>query len=212
MAYQSLFNIDKPYFTTEDVAQTLGISGASAAVLCSRYVKQGLLVRFKKGMYARKETLPNLRPTDLFSIANFLQVPSYISLTTALAYYGITTQLQRDFIESIAIKRTVAFDRGALHFRYTRIKPELYSGFTKDQGAFVALPEKALLDASYLASLGRYNLDTSALNLEKLDKKRLYEMARRFPDAVIKQIKSTDPPAKVLYGGQVTQTCPPRAG
>jgi len=188
MAYQALFTIDKPYFTTEDVAQVLGISAASAAVLCSRYVKQGLLVRLKRGVYTRKETLPNLRGTDLFSIANFLQIPSYVSLTTALAYYGITTQLQRDFVESISIKRTVAFDSGGLHFRYTRIKPELYTGFTKDRGAFVALPEKAFLDASYLASLGRYTLDTSALDLEKLDKKRLVEMARPFPATLLKKI------------------------
>lgn len=192
MAYQALFKIEKPYFMIDDVAQALGISTASAAVLCSRYVKQGLLVRLKKGVYARKESLPNLRPSDLFSIANFLQVPSYVSLTTALSYYGVTTQLQRNFIESISIKRTLAFDRGALHFRYTRIKEELYSGFVKDQGSFVALPEKALLDACYLASLGRYSLDTSALDLEKLDRKRLIEMARPFPAALIKGILSAD--------------------
>jgi hypothetical protein len=184
MAYQALFKIDKPYFTTEDVARTLRISAASAAVLCSRYAKQDLLVRLKKGVYARKETLPTLGWEDLFRIANLLQVPSYISLTTALAYYGITTQVQRGFIESISVKRTIVFDKEGLHFRYTRIKPELYGGFTREQGAFVALPEKALLDASYLASLGRYSLDTSALGLEKLDKKRLFEMAQHFPGAV----------------------------
>jgi hypothetical protein len=189
MAYRTLLNIDKPYFTTEDVAQALAISAASAAVLCSRYVKQGLLVRLKRGVYAGKEALVTLGQADLFRIANFLQVPSYISLTTALAYYGITTQVQRDFIESISVKRTVAFDRGGLHFRYTRIKPELYSGFTKEQGAFVALPEKALLDASYLASLGRYGLDKSALDLQKLDGKRLFELARQFPAAVRKHIE-----------------------
>ena len=192
MAYQALFNIDKTSFTTEDVAQALSISDASAAVLCSRYVKQGLLVRLKRGVYARKETLSTLGQAELFRIANFLQVPSYISLTTALGYYGITTQVQRDFIESISIKRTVTFDRMGLHFRYTRIKPEFYGGFTKEQGAFVALPEKALLDASYLASLGRYRLDKSALDLEKLDKERLFEMARPFPSALVKQILSAD--------------------
>jgi hypothetical protein len=58
MAYQALFNMNKPYFTTEDVAQALGTSAASAAVLCSRYIKQGLLVRLKKGVYARKEVAP----------------------------------------------------------------------------------------------------------------------------------------------------------
>jgi hypothetical protein len=188
MAYEALFKIDEPFFTTEAVARTLGISAASAAVLCSRYVKQDLLVRLKKGVYARKETLPNLGPEDLFRIANLLQVPSYISLTTALAYYGITTQVQRGFIESISVKRTIVFDKGGLHFGYTRIKPELYGGFTRERGAFVALPEKALLDASYLASLGRYGLDTSALGLEKLDKKRLFDMAQHFPGAVVKYI------------------------
>ena len=192
MAYQALFSIDKPYFTTEDVTQTLGISEGSAAVLCGRYVKQGLLVRLKKGLYVRKGNLRNLRQTDLFSIANFLQVPSYVSLTTALAYHGITTQLQRDFIESISIKRTVVFEGEGWHFRYTRIKPEFYGGFTKEEGAFVALPEKALLDALYLASLGRYSLDRSALDLDKLDKNRLLEMARPFPGALLEEILSAD--------------------
>jgi Transcriptional regulator, AbiEi antitoxin len=189
MAYEALFKIDKPYFTTEDVARTLSISASSAAVLCSRYAKQDLLVRLKKGLYARKETLPALGWEDLFRIANLLQVPSYVSLTTALAYHGITTQVQRGFIESISIKRTVVFDKGGLHFRYTRIKPELYGGFTRERGAFIALPEKALLDASYLASLGRYGLDTSALGLEKLDRKGLFEMARQFPGAVARFIE-----------------------
>ena len=189
MAYQALFSITKPFFTTEDIAQALGTSSASAAVLCSRYVKQGLLVRLKRGVYARKETLPNLGPGNLFRIANYLQVPSYISLTTALVYYGLTTQIQREFIESISIKRTVTFEGGGLHFRYTRMKPELYGGFTKEQGAFVALPEKALLDAAYLASLGRYRLDTSALDLEKLDEKRLFELKQHFPEAAVKYIE-----------------------
>ena len=42
-----------------------------------------------------------------FIIANIYQVPSYISLMTALDYYEITTQMQRDFIESVILKRTV---------------------------------------------------------------------------------------------------------
>lgn len=189
MAYQALFSIDKPFLTTEDVSRTLGIGIASSAVVCSRYAKQGLLVRLKKGVYVRKETLPTLRQAQLFQIANFLQVPSYISLTTALAHHGISTQVQRDFVESISVKRTVTFKKAGLHFRYTRIKAELYSGFTKVGGVFVALPEKALLDALYLSSLGRYRLDTSALDTQKLDEQRLFEMARRFPAKTGKNIE-----------------------
>ena len=41
----------KPYFTLGDVAQNFSLQLASARVLCSRYVQQGLLVRFKNNIY-----------------------------------------------------------------------------------------------------------------------------------------------------------------
>ena len=44
---------------------------------------------------------------DFFKISNILQVPSYISLMTALSYYEITTQVQREVIESVCVKRTL---------------------------------------------------------------------------------------------------------
>lgn len=110
MIYQELLKIQKPFFSLEDVAYALGLQPASAAVLCSRYVKKGLLTRLKRGVYVRTEQLAHLGQMDLFRIANFLQVPSYISLMTALSYYGITTQVQRGFFESISMKRTKTFE------------------------------------------------------------------------------------------------------
>ena len=177
MDYQRLLEIDKLPFSLEDIADLLGIRRTSAAVLCARYVKKGLLTRLKRDLYVRTEALAHLGPLDLYRIANLLQVPSYVSLMTALSHYGVSTQIQRGFIESIAVKRTKAFDRGGISFRYMRISPELYGGFIREQEAFIASPEKALLDSVYLASMGRYPLDTASLDMSKLDRKKLIRLS-----------------------------------
>lgn len=181
MIYQELLKIQKTFFSLEDVANTLGLEPASAAVLCGRYVKKGLLTRLKRGLYTRTEQLAHLGQMDLFRIANFLQVPSYISLMTALSYHGVTTQMQRGFFESISIKRTRRFEVGQFVFHYTKISPDLYRGFEKREGVFIALPEKALLDSFYLASLGRYSLDLSSLDLTKVKEEVLAELCLCFP-------------------------------
>jgi predicted transcriptional regulator of viral defense system len=184
MSYYQLLKIEKPFFSLDDVAYALGIQPASAAVLCSRYVKKGLLVRLKRGLYARTEQLRNFGQQDLFRLANFLQVPSYISLTTALSYHGLTTQVQRGFFESISLKRTRKFEVGQFTFLYSKISLDLYKGFERVEDVFIALPEKALLDSLYLASLGRYSLDTSALDLTKVNGEVLENLSSLFPSRV----------------------------
>jgi predicted transcriptional regulator of viral defense system len=184
MSYYQLLKIQKPFFSLDDVAYTLGIQPGSAAVLCSRYVKKGLLVRLKRGLYARTEQLRNYGQQDLFRLANFLQVPSYISLTTALSYHGLTTQVQRGFFESISLKRTRKFEVGQFTFLYSKISLDLYKGFERVEDVFIALPEKALLDSLYLASLGRYSLDTSALDLTKVNGEVLENLSLLFPSRV----------------------------
>lgn len=190
MTYQELLKISKPFFSLEDVAYTLGLQPASAAVLCSRYVKKGLLTRLKRGLYVRTEHLAHLSRIDLFGIANFLQVPSYVSLLSALSYHGITTQVQRGFFESISMKRTRSFEVGQFVFQYTKISPDLYMGFEKVEGVFIALPEKALLDSFYLASLGRYSLDISSLDPAKIDGAALAKLSLIFPSRTKKYMKS----------------------
>ncbi len=181
MDYQRLLEIEKLYFSHEDVADLLQIKRESAAVLCARYVKKGLLTRLKRDLYVRTEALAHLGTMDLFRIANLLQVPSYVSLMTSLSHYGVTTQVQRGFVESVCMKRTKTFERGGITFRYVKVTGALYGGCAKDQGAFIALPEKALIDALYLASMGRYALDVASLDLNKLDRKTLIRLAAHHP-------------------------------
>ena len=118
---------------------------------------------------------------EKFQSANLLQVPSYISLTTALEYYEITTQIQRNYIECISIRRSFSKIINGLTVRFSKVSELLYFGFEKKNNVYIAQPEKALIDAVYLTSLGRYSLDISAISENKFDSKILTQMVAAYP-------------------------------
>ncbi len=181
MKLKELNRIEKLYFGYEEIARVFGISPASAKVTASRYVRQGLLIRIKKNVYVQRAVWNAAGVADKFLLANLGQVPSYISLTTALEYYDATTQVLRNFVESVAIKRTKEINLNGSIFRYTKIASSLYFGFQKENGFFITIPEKALLDAFYLMSYGRYSLDISALDTTKFDREEIKRLSLKFP-------------------------------
>jgi len=181
MRYNDIKKIKKLYFTYQDVAKILSISEDSARVLCSRYVKQKYLIRLKRNFYILKERWDNITPNQRLELANILQVPSYISLMTALSFYEYTTQVQQKFIESISLYRTFTKDVEGVVFNYSRIKRDYYFGFSKKNNIFIASPEKAFIDSLYLNYLGKYNLSLSSLNLEKIDRKSCENILKRYP-------------------------------
>ena len=182
MKIRELHRINKLYFGYEEIASALGINNSSARVSAARYVKQGLLLRMKKNMYVRKDRWRQLDKEEKFVLANLGQSPSYISLMTALDYYEITTQVQRNLFECIAQKRTREILVDTDVFRYKKMKSELYFEFQKTKDFFIASPEKALLDAFYLMSYGRYALDLSAIDREKIDGNQVKALSRESPE------------------------------
>jgi predicted transcriptional regulator of viral defense system len=181
MKLNELRRIQKVYFGYEELARALGISLDSARVAASRYVKQGLLIRIKRNLYMLREVWQASGKEEKFLIANMGQVPSYISLTTALDYYDITTQIQRNIYESISVHRTKEIWINDNLFNYTKISSKLYFGFIKTNGFFIAIPEKALLDAFYLTSMGRYAIDISAIDISKFNIQKLKKLSDDFP-------------------------------
>jgi len=181
MKIQELKSINKLYFGYEEISRALSITLPSARVSANRYVKQGLLIKLKRNIYILEEKWKVLEREDKFTLANFVQVPSYISLMTALDYYEVTTQIQRDFIESVAVKRTIEKEVDNTVFNFTKISANLYFGFKKNQDFFIATPEKAFLDAFYLMSLGRYNFDIDSIDFGKLNRNEIRKMGKGFP-------------------------------
>ncbi|MFA5196622.1 MAG: type IV toxin-antitoxin system AbiEi family antitoxin domain-containing protein [Bacteroidales bacterium] len=171
----------KTCFTLEDVVQGLGIQTDSARVLCSRYVRQGVLVRLKNGFYTTAWKWENLTLRDFFKIANILQVPSYISLMTALAYYEVTTQAQNNYQESICLKRSIVYNVREAVFNYVKVQNRYYGDFVKTDDIFIATKEKAFIDAAYLYSFGKYKFDIDSLDMKKLDIKKLKSILKIYP-------------------------------
>lgn len=181
MKILELNKIKKLYFGYEEISRALGISLQSARVSATRYVNQGALIKIKRNIYMLKEKWKILEREEKFTLANLVQVPSYISFMTALDYYEITTQIQSDFIESAAVKRTKEARVENTIFTFTKMRNNLYFGFKKEKDFFIATPEKAFLDSLYLRSLGRYNFDIDSLDLSKLKRNEIRNLGKKFP-------------------------------
>ncbi|RJP65229.1 MAG: hypothetical protein C4539_13480 [Ignavibacteriales bacterium] len=175
MKFTDLNRISKLFFGTIDIAKELSITQESARITAVRYTKKKLLIRLKRDLYILPSRFDKLKEEEIFHVANILQTPSYISLTTALSYYNITTQQQRNYIESIGLKRTRTFEINQLNFSFSLIKKSLYTGFGLNDNYFIATPEKALADSIYLSSLKKYNCDFNAINFSKIKLKTVNE-------------------------------------
>ena len=181
MKLQRLRAVSKFLLTVDDVAKVLAIRQASAAVFCHRAVKTGELLRLQRNRYMLRERWEHLSREERWRLANLLHVPSYISLTTALAYHELTTQMQPAYVESITVSRSRVIEIGGTVFRYVKIAPTLYGGFLKREGVFIATPEKALADCLYLSSLHRYHLDWSSLEISRMNVAALRRLLQRYP-------------------------------
>lgn len=188
MNLQKLQNTQKLMLNTEEIARLLNIEKKSAQITASRYVKKGYLLRPKRDIYILPARLENASEEKLFEIANMLQTPSYVSLTTALSYYNISTQQQRNYVESIAVKRTKNFSVESFFFNFNIVKEKFYSGFERRGNYFIATPEKAVADSIYLTSLKKYNSDFEAIDFAKVN-----------AEIIDKIIQSTNKAAKNLW-------------
>lgn len=131
----------------------------------TRWCRQGLLVRLRRGWFAFPEMLK--APDFARYIANRIYKPSYISLQTALSFYGMIPEAVTD-ITSVSTLKTAEFTNKFGTYSYRSIKPELFFGFElkkMQDGRTIpfATPEKALLDLLYLYP--EYNTEDSLLEL-----------------------------------------------
>jgi len=180
---------ERLFFTLDDMVTLLAVDRRSAQVLCSRYIKSGRFIRLKRDFYVLEENWVSYSQEDFLRIANFLQVPSYISLMTALSIHGVTTQVQRDYFESISVRQTVTYTVKGKTFAFHKVKRSYYFGFEKREGIFIASKEKALIDAVYLWSFGRYPLDLASLDLKDIDEEKLFKMAEAFPKRTVNALR-----------------------
>jgi predicted transcriptional regulator of viral defense system len=172
----------RPFFSSRDVAEIFRLARPSARVLCTRYVRRGIFLRLKRDLYVLEEKWEDRSPEELFSLANLLQTPSYVSFLTALSFQGLSTQVPRGIVESASVVRSARYAAGGREFIFYRLQDPLYFGFERKDSAFMATPEKALLDSLYLQSFGKYALDTGSLDTDRFDRRRMRKLMRPYPE------------------------------
>jgi predicted transcriptional regulator of viral defense system len=128
-------------------------SVAQVRLQLSRWVTAGRLLQLRRGLYALAPTWRKLEPHP-FLIANRLQRGSYVSLQSALAYHGVVPE-HVPMVTSVGPGRPETVRNPLGVFQFNHLAKTLLFGYSRveiaaRQFAFVASPEKALLDLVYL--------------------------------------------------------------
>lgn len=113
-------------------------------------VKQGKLMLVRRGIYIPGPN-SNIKKPEAFLLANHLMGPSYISLESALSYWGLIPEKVFE-TASITLKKTAVYKTPVGRFSYTRVSLPYYAfglaqlELTPRQHILIATPEKALAD------------------------------------------------------------------
>jgi len=139
----------------------------------SRWVKRGKIYKLRRGLYALTPTYQKIKPHP-FVVANRIVKPSYVSLQSALAFYGLIPETVY-MVTSVTTARPGNWKTPFGVYEYRHIKKNLFFGYNlvdlgEGQRAFVALPEKALLDLIYIQPRGDTPDYLNELRLQNLDR------------------------------------------
>ncbi len=160
-----------------------------------RWVKKGLLIRLRQGYY----TFPEYKgqPDYTLYFANRIYRPSYISLHTALAFYGLIPEAVV-LVTSVTSLKTASFENEVAAYDYKTLHQELIFGYVQKPIAdgktlLLAQPEKALLDLLYLYPFYTTEQDMEELRLdedflqEEIDFNRLEDYKARFKNKALEK-------------------------
>ena len=149
----------------------------------SRWTKAGRLYQLRRGLYALAPPFQKVKPHP-FVVANRMVRGSYVSCQPALAHYGLIPE-HVPVVTSVTTARPARWETPLGAYQFRHIKTELLRGYRLidlggDQKAFVATPEKALLDLIYLQPGGDapdYLRELRLQNLDRLDLNQLQQQA-----------------------------------
>ncbi len=122
---------------------------SNLATKAKRLEDSGKIIRLKRGLYVDSPSITH-QELSTYLIANHIHGPSYVSMHTALRYFGLIPEaVYRVQSMTTGVARTYTNALG--HFSYVHVADEYYPiGITTAQEAnatfMIATPEKALCD------------------------------------------------------------------
>ncbi|MEI6139120.1 MAG: hypothetical protein WCP85_07640 [Mariniphaga sp.] len=134
-----------------------------------RWTRKGYIIRLRQGYY----TFPEYKGKPDFAMyfANRIYRPSYISLHSALSFYGIIPEAVVQ-ITSVTTLKTASFTNEFGEYSYKSISADLMFGYNLKPLADgrtlqIAKPEKALLDLLYIYPFYASEKDFEELRLDE---------------------------------------------
>jgi len=133
-----------------------------------RWTRKGYLVRLRRGWYAFDEYRDS--PEMATHFAGKIYGPSYISLHSALSFYGLIPETVVQ-ITSVTSLKTAVFSNDFGKYSYKSVREDLMFGYephrlTDGRTTAYATREKALLDLLYLYPFYRTEKELAALRLD----------------------------------------------
>ena len=183
--------------TAKDIHKVLGKKYSKFALKKKIYQlkEKGWFVPLRRGLYFISDIssrgFVNISPVV---IAGAFDKDSYVSLDSALSYYGLFEQMLRT-VSSVTKLKTKKYVFQNNTYRYMKINKKLYFGFKTEniEGYYakVAELEKVILDYLYFKN-DTYSIDLVLEKLQKakniIDVKKLFIYARKFPETTKRKL------------------------
>lgn len=159
----------------------------------TRWIEKGLLVRLRQGYFTFPEY--KSKPDFAYYFANRIYKPSYISLHTALSFYGIIPEAVVQ-ITSVTSLKTASFHNSVGQYSYKTMKEWLMFGYElkpieTGRAIQIANPEKAILDLLYLYPHYNSSVELEALRFDEdylqteLNKDLLLQYTSKFKNSAL---------------------------
>lgn len=162
-------------FNVADAKKIFGIKKENTLYkFLQRLEKKKVIERIAKGKYHFL-----FREINDFELANFLINPSYISLESALSFYGILPQFPYTITSITPFKSRKIILKGK-EYEFLHLDKKYFFGFQKLNHFLIALPEKAFLDELYFVSKKLRKIHFEDLDLTKINKTRLKKFIQNY--------------------------------
>lgn len=170
-----------------NIHQVLAINAGFDRNSLTRWIKAGYIIKLRQGWYTFAEIAGD--ENNLYYFANKMYAPSYISLHSALSFYGLIPEAVLQ-VSSVSTLKTMSFTNNVASYSYKSVSEELFFGYEpkimkNGKNILMATPEKALLDLIYLYPFYKSVQDMEGLRLdedfmhEELNRDRMQEYLSR---------------------------------
>jgi predicted transcriptional regulator of viral defense system len=187
---------DEPVFETA-LLLAGDVDPALIYLQLSRWTSTGRVYQLRRGVYTLAPPFQKVKPHP-YLVANRMVRASYVSCQSALAYHGLIPEYVPVTV-SVTTARPASWDTPLGVYRFRHIKPDLFQGYQRSevadrQYAFIAEPEKALLDLMYLtpgSDSPAYLRELRLKNMDTLDVDEFHRQTELFDSPKLKRAANT---------------------